>query len=45
MIELDSNQEKADTRKLLDGKLAGYICNTIVISLSDTDLFMIALLK
>lgn len=45
VIELDSNQEKADTRKLLDGKLAGYICNTIVISLSDTDLFMIALLK
>lgn len=45
VVELDSNHEETDTRKLLDGKLAGFICSTIVIVLSDTDLLMIALLK
>ena len=45
MVELDSNQEEADTRMLLHAKHASSTYNTIVIATLGTDVFTITLSK
>ena len=45
MVELDSNQEEADTQMLLHAKHASSTYTTAVIATLDTDVFMITLSK
>ena len=45
MVELDSNQEEADTRMLLHAKHASSTYTITVIATLGTDVFMVTLLK